>query len=209
MVGEGGGTENIRELETEEVLYIFHPSAGISEQEMAQFMADPYFLVGKSALFFRKRGEERGALTFRSSPIVSEEVSQEAVTHSRLCLPTANNWGDRPGKPVESHTGNTQRVGAYGIEVSRVEFEASADGQVGVPLMPGGYGGGTRPVEWKSGRNPRVTRGTAKLKCYVFLPPRRVAVPPMRVCRWRPYPSGQTCGCGRSGPLPRCSYVKT
>ena len=38
-------------------------------------------------------------------------------------------------------------------------------GEAGTGLKPGGCGGGPCPVEWKSGRAPSVTPGTAKRKC--------------------------------------------
>lgn len=123
----------------------------------------PYFLVGKSALFFRKRGEEREALTFRSPPVVSKEVSQKAVTHTCLFFPTANFiGGDGPSKPIDSHT----ERGSVRDRSEPSEFQslaASAGGWVGVPLKPGGYSGGMRPVECRSGRNLSVTPGTGKL----------------------------------------------
>lgn len=131
----------------------------------------PYFLIGKSALFFRKRGVEGEALTFRSPPVVSKEVSQEAVTHTCLCLPTANCiGGDWPRRPIEPHTGNTQGAGSLRDRNERSEFQslaAPAGGPVGVPLKPGGYSGGTHPMACRSGRNLRVAPGTAKLKCCV------------------------------------------
>ena len=65
--------------------------------------------------------------------------------------------GDLPNKSVESHTGYTQRGGAYTTETSRaiIQHEVqslamSASGEVGIGLKTGGYSDGTCPGECKS-----------------------------------------------------------
>lgn len=48
-----------QKLKTEEALYISHPGAGISGQEMAQFMADPDLASIFPSLPFSSEKEER------------------------------------------------------------------------------------------------------------------------------------------------------
>lgn len=115
VVGEGSGTENVRKLGTEEVLYISHPSAGISEQDMAQFMADPdlasIFPGWQVCPFLQKKRREREALTFRSPPVVSKEVSQEAVTHTADVFPQLTLLGEDGPISQLSLTQETHREG--------------------------------------------------------------------------------------------------
>ena len=125
-------------------------------------------------------------------------------------------YGGWANKPIESHAGYTQRGGAYTIEASRVcmgpwnpgywpspQVETRALSQA---IWPKWWHG---PVEWKSGRTPRVTHGTAKLQRWVVGDPSDcqpvVEVPLILASRWSPYPNVQACGLGHCcyTPLPQ------
>lgn len=64
-----------------------------------------------------------------------------------------------PNQPIESHAGYTKRGGTYVTEASLQQksrsLTVSTGEEAGLGLKPGSCNGGTRPVEWKSGRAPR------------------------------------------------------
>lgn len=67
---------------------------------------------------------------------------------------------DLPNKPLKSYTGYTQRGRAYVIDASKASIWCEVQvtgGEAGGDLKPGGYSGGTCPVEWRFGRTLSVT----------------------------------------------------
>ena len=115
-----------------------------------------------------------------------------------------------------------QRGRAYTIEASRAssgcevpvtDWRPPAEGRVTVLSQVAAVAAcSTRAAEWKLSRAPSVTRGSARLRCWVVgalssYSPQGAQVPVPSVPRWSPFPDVQTCGLGCSGPLLRAFII--